>query len=289
MDYGIVLPHFAAFAAHDPAQRIVTAAEAAEALGFSTVWVADHIVFPSHIEGGYAFNPNDPFLDPLSVLAALSLKTTTVKLGTAVLILPYRHPLAAAKALATIDVLSGGRTVVGVGAGWLEKEFSALGVSIKERGSRTDEAIDIYKAAWTQDVLNFSGKHFQIADVKFLPKPVQKPRPSILIGGMTNGALRRVARRGDGWIAMGKSPDDLKAPLETLRTMTADVGRRLEDLQICMLPLGAPSLEHVLHDLPRYDALGVHHVYLSFRAWTDDFSELMKLMERFAREAGIQN
>lgn len=288
MDYGIVLPHFTAFAAHDPAERIVTAAETAEALGFRTVWVADHIVFPTRIEGGYAFNPEDPFLDPLTVLAALSLKTTTVKLGTAVLILPYRHPLATAKTLATIDVLSGGRMVVGVGAGWLEKEFTALGVSIKERGGRTDETIDIFKAAWTQDILNWSGKYFQIDDIKCLPKPGQKPRPPILIGGMTNGALRRVARRGDGWIAMGKSPDDIKARLEALRTMTADAGRQPADLQICMLPLGAPSLEYLLRDLPRYEALGVHHVYLSFRAWTDDFSELMKLMERFAREVGIQ-
>lgn len=287
MDYGIVLPHFTAFASEDPAHRIVTAAETAEALGYSTVWVADHVVFPSKIEGGYAFNPDDPFLDPLIVLAALSLKTTQVKLGTAVLILPYRHPLVAAKALATIDVLSGGRTVVGVGAGWLEKEFDALGVSIKERGSRTDETIDIFKAAWTQDVVNFNGRHFQIAEIKCLPHPVQTPRPPVLIGGMTKGALRRVARRGDGWIAMGSSPKDLQAPLDTLRSLTEEAGRGLEDLQICMLPLASPSLDQLLRDLPRYEELGVNHLYISFRAWTNDFSELMKLMERFARETGI--
>lgn len=289
MDYGIVLPHFTAFASEDPAHRIATAAEAAEALGYSTIWVADHLVFPSKMEGGYAFNPDDPFLEPLSVLAALSLKTTRVKLGTAVLILPYRHPLATAKALATIDVLSGGRTVVGVGAGWLEQEFDALGVSIKERGSRTDETIDIMKAAWTQPVVNFSGKHFEIADIKCLPQPVQTPQPPVLIGGMTKGALRRVARRGDGWIAMGNSPEAIAAPLETLAELTEQAGRSMADLQLCMLPLAAPSLDRLLDDLPGYDKLGLQHVYLSFRAWTNDFSELMRLMERFAREAGLRS
>ena len=108
------------------------------------------------------FNPEDPFLDPLTVLAALAYKTTTVKLGTAVLILPYRHPLAAAKALATIDVLSGGRTVVGVGAGWLEQEFTALGTSITERGARTNETMDIFKAVWTQETPAFAGKTFSV-------------------------------------------------------------------------------------------------------------------------------
>ena len=284
MDYGIVLPHFSSFAHEDPANRILTAATTAEDLGYSTVWVADHVVFPSQIPGGYVFNPEDPFLDPLTVLAALAYKTSRIKLGTAVLILPYRHPLAVAKALATIDVLSGGRLVVGVGAGWLEQEFTALGTSIKERGARTDETMDIFKAVWTQKTPQFSGKHFQFADIKFIPKPVQKPHPPLLVGGMSKGALRRVARRGDGWIAMGKGPDDVKQPLEILRKLTAKEGRNLDDLRICMLPLGAPSVDQLIQDIPRYADLGIQHVYLSFRAWTDEFSTLMELMEHFAKE-----
>lgn len=243
MDYGFVLPHFTTFANTEPAKRLVAAAEAAEGLGYSTVWVADHIVFPTKIEGGYAFNPNDPFFEPLTVLGALALRTTRVKLGTAVLILPYRHPLYTAKALATIDVLSGGRVVVGVGAGWLEPEFTALGVPIKERGSRTDETIEILKAAWTQDVLHFAGRHFQIENIKFVPQPLQKPRPPILVGGMTKGALRRIARLADGWVAMAKGPEDVKAPLDTLRDLATKAGRRPEDLRICVLPLAAPTLE----------------------------------------------
>ena len=289
MDYGIILPHFSAFAHEDPANRVLTAATTAEELGYSTLWVADHVIFPSKIEGGYAFNPEDPFLDPLTVLAALAYKTTKVKLGTAVLILPYRHPLATAKALATIDVLSGGRTVVGVGAGWLEQEFTALGTSIKERGARTNETMDIFKAVWTQETPRYAGKHFQFSDIKFIPKPVQRPHPPILVGGMTKGALRRTARRGDGWIAMGKRPDDIKEPLETLRELTAQEGRNPDDLQICMLPLGAPSVDQLIQDIPRYADLGVHHVYLSFRAWTDEFSELMKLMEHFAKEMKLSS
>jgi probable F420-dependent oxidoreductase len=288
MDYGIVLPHFGSFAREDVVSRVVAAAEAAEALGYSTVWVVDHIVFPAKIEGGYAFNPLDPILEPMTVLAALALKTTRVKLGTAVLILPYRHPIYTAKVLSTVDVLSGGRLVVGVGAGWLEQEFAALGQSITERGSRTNETIDIMKSLWTEDVPGYTGKHFQFGNIKFVPQPAQKPRPPILVGGMTPGALQRVARRGDGWIAMGKGPDDLQKPLDSLRTLTAKAGRKFEDLQINMLPLATPSLDQVIKDIPRYGALGVQHVYLSFRAWTSEFSQLMEMMARFAREVGLK-
>lgn len=288
MDYGIVLPHFGSFAREDVVPRVMAAAEAAEALGYSTVWVVDHIIFPAKIEGGYAFNPLDPILEPMTVLAALALKTTRVKLGTAVLILPYRHPIYTAKVLSTVDVLSGGRLVVGVGAGWLEQEFTALGQTIKERGSRTNETIDALKALWTEEVPSYAGKHFQFSNIKFVPQPVQKPRPPILVGGMTPGALQRVARRGDGWIAMGKSPDDLQKPLDSLREFTVKAGRNFADLQINMLPLAAPSLDQVITDIPRYGELGVQHVYLSFRAWTSEFSQLMEMMARFAREVGLK-
>ena len=101
---------------------------------------------------------------------------------------------------------------------------------------------------------------------------------------MSNGALRRTARRGDGWVATSKGPDDIKEPLETLREMTVQEGRNPDDLQICMLPMGAPSVDQLIQDLPRYEELGVQHVYLLFREWTDEFSELMRLMEHFAKE-----
>jgi len=288
MDYGIVLPHFGSFAREEVTQRIVAAAEAAEALGYSTVWVIDHLVLPAKVEGGYAFNPLDPFLEPITVLGALALKTTRVKLGTAVLVLPYRHPIYTAKALATVDVLSGGRLVVGVGAGWMEPEFTALGVPLAERGSRTNETIDILKALWTQDTPSYTGRHFQFNNIKFVPQPVQKPRPPILVGGMTKGALQRVARRGDGWIALGKSPEDLKAPLDTLRELTTKAGRKLEDLHLSMLPISTPTLDQVIKDVPRYSELGMHHLYLSCRTWTGEFPQLMALMAQFARELGLK-
>lgn len=288
MDYGIVLPHFGSFAREDVTHRIIAAAEAAEVLGYSTVWVVDHVVLPAKVEGGYAFNPLDPFLEPLTILGALALKTTRLKLGTAVLVLPYRHPLYTAKALATVDVLSGGRLVVGVGAGWMEPEFTAFGIPIAERGSRTNETIDVLKALWTQETPSYAGRHFQFSNIKFVPQPVQKPRPPILVGGMTKGALQRVARRGDGWIALGKGPEDLKAPLGTLQELTRKAGRKPEELHLSMLPLSTPSLDQVIKDLPGYAEVGVQHLYLSFRAWTADFSQLMEMMARFAREAGLK-
>jgi probable F420-dependent oxidoreductase len=287
MDYGIVLPHFGSFAHQEAADRIVAVAETAESLGYSTAWVIDHLVLPAKVEGGYAFNPLDPFLEPITVLGALALRTSRIKLGTAVLVLPYRHPIYTAKALATVDVLSGGRLVVGVGAGWMEPEFAALGVPIAERGSRTNETIDVLKALWTEDVPSYNGRHFQFSNIKFVPQPVQKPRPPILVGGMTKGALQRVSRRADGWIAIGKSPADLKQPLETLREMAAQAGRKPGELHISMLPISAPSLEQVIDDLPRYAELGVQHLYLSMRAWTTEFSRFMELMARFADAAGL--
>jgi probable F420-dependent oxidoreductase len=287
MDYGIVLPHFGSFARKEAAHRIIAVAEAAESLGYSTVWAIDHLVLPAKVEGGYAFNPLDPFLEPITVLGALALRTSRIKLGTAVLVLPYRHPIYTAKALATVDVLSGGRLIAGVGAGWMEPEFAALGVPLAERGSRTNETIDALKALWTEDVPSYHGRHFQFSNIKAVPAPVQRPWPPILVGGMTKGALQRVVRRADGWIALGKSPAELRQPLETLREMAAKAGRRPEELQICMAPVSTPSLEQVLDDLPHYAELGVQHLYLSMRAWATEFSRFMELMGRFADAARL--
>jgi probable F420-dependent oxidoreductase len=287
MDYGIVLPHFGSFARTEAAERIIAVAAAAESLGYSTAWAIDHLVLPAKVEGGYAFNPMDPFLEPITVLGALALRTSRIKLGTAVLVLPYRHPIYTAKALATVDVLSGGRLIVGVGAGWMEPEFAALGVPIAERGSRTNETIDVLKALWTEDVPSYNGRHFQFGNIKSVPPPLQKPRPPILVGGMTKGALQRVVGRGDGWIALGKSPADLSRPLETLREMAVKAGREPDELRVCMLPISAPSLDQVIQDLPRYAEMGVQHLYLSMRAWTTEFSRFMELMGRFADAAGL--
>jgi probable F420-dependent oxidoreductase len=217
----------------------------------------------------------------------LALRTTRVKLGTAVLVLPYRHPVYTAKALATVDMLSGGRLLVGVGAGWMEPEFAAFGVPLAERGSRTSETIDVLKVLWTEETASYAGRHFQFNDVKFVPQPVQKPWPPILVGGMTDGALRRVVRQGDGWIAIGKSPDDLRQPLGKIKELAAKAGRNFSELHISMLPIGAPGIDNVIDDLPRYADAGVHHLYLSMRAWTTEFSQFMELMGRFARAAGI--
>jgi probable F420-dependent oxidoreductase len=287
MDYGIVLPHFGSFAHKQVADRLIGVAETAESLGYSTAWVIDHLVLPAKAEGDYPFNPLDPFLEPITVLGALALRTSRIKLGTAVLILPYRHPIYTAKALATVDVLSGGRLVVGVGAGWMEPEFAALGIPIAERGSRTNETIDVLKALWTEDVPSYNGRHFRFSNIKSVPQPAQKPRPPILVGGMTKGALQRVVRRADGWIAIGKSPADLAQPLATLREIAEKAGRNPRELHISMVPVSAPSLEQVIDDLPRYTELGVHHLYLSMRAWTTEFSRFMELMARFADAAGL--
>jgi probable F420-dependent oxidoreductase len=190
----------------------------AEAVGFDAVWFADHIVIPRQVQslypyaadGASPFDPDQPFYEPLSVLNFLAGCTQRIRLGTHVLIIPYRHPVFTAKILATLDVLSGGRLMLGIGVGWMEEEFQALGVSTyAERGAVTNEYLRLFKELWTKDRPHFQGKYCQVWDIGFYPKPVQKPHPPIWIGGHSTPALRRAATLGDGWMPIGLRPQPL--------------------------------------------------------------------------------
>ena len=215
-------------------------AQRAEDLGFDSVWVSDHIVVPRHIESFYPYDPNgvpgfqpdEAYYEPLAALNFLAGCTHRVRLGTHVLILPYRNPVLTAKILATLDVLSGGRVILGAGVGWMEEEFLALGLdTYHQRGAVTDEYIQLYKELWTKDEPVFQGKYYQISGSAFEPKPVQKPHPPIWIGGHTGPAIRRAAKYGDGWLPLGLQPPAILEPEEMagkiarLRTLTAQAGR----------------------------------------------------------------
>jgi probable F420-dependent oxidoreductase len=220
MKFGVVLPIW---------QLSITDAETltlrAEEQGLDAVLVPDHILAKPATTQHYG--PSWP--DPFSLLAFLAGRTRRIQVGASVIVLPYRNPLVAAKAAATVDQVSGGRLIFGVGVGWDEGEFRDLGLAFRQRGAITDEYIKIIKAAWSSDVPSFSGKYFSFAGATFAPRPLQKPHPPIWVGGLpgtlSSPALRRTAELGDVWHPLGLSLDDLEKGIAKIREMATRAGR----------------------------------------------------------------
>lgn len=205
MDWGIHLPHLGRQATRD---SLAAFAQRAEELGFHSGWVSDHIAWPSAIDSSYPYSddgsfpapPDTPWLDPLGTLFYVAACTEQLRLGTTVLILGYRPPVTTAKSIATLDVLSGGRTILGVGVGWMREEFEVLGMPFDHRGRRADEQLEVFQALFTQERPSYKGTYYSFPEVGFYPKPVQAHVP-IWVGGDTEPALRRTARFGDAFHA----------------------------------------------------------------------------------------
>jgi probable F420-dependent oxidoreductase len=207
MKFGIHLPQFGRAAGPESISR---AARHAEELGFSDVWVSDHIVVPNGVK-----YPPAHLYEPLITLVWAAAATEQVGVGTSILIAPNRHPVHLAKELATLDQLSKGRVVLGLGTGWLAEEFATLGVPVAERGSRTNECVDVLRACWgDEDPVNFAGTRVTIVDMKVRPKPAHDI--PIWIGGLSEGAIRRAETRGDGWHGIG-APEVVQPMAKRLR------------------------------------------------------------------------
>ncbi len=230
MKLGICVPHYGRPIQVD---RILEVVRRAEKRGLDSVWVTDHIIVPRDLEIIY----RDHMLDPLAVLPWLAGVTQRISLGTSVVILPYRSPIPVAKLLASVDVLSGGRLIFGAAIGWMEGEFAALGVPFRERASRTDEALELIRALWTQEHPEIQTKRYRLQGVKASPMPLQKPRPPILIGGGSEGAFRRVARYGDGWHATGTSHEAFRQGQEAIERFWKEAGRAGMPLWTLRLPI----------------------------------------------------
>jgi probable F420-dependent oxidoreductase len=287
----------------------------ADALRYASVFVTDHVVLPvSAARSVYPYAPTGQFpggarqdyLDPLAMLGFLARATTRVRLGTSVLVIPYRHPLVLAKTLATVDVLSRGRVILGAGAGWLREEFEALGAPpFEERGAVTDEYLRVMRLAWTADPVTFDGRYCRVAPVHALPKPAQAGGIPVWIGGHTRAAIRRAATLGDGWHPIGLRPpatlmpDEYEASVKQLHAFAKEAGRDPSAITLSFRapmevrssrakapagdrPMFQGTAAEVIGDIRRYEALGVSHMV--FDPVRPELRSLLDNMARFAEE-----
>jgi probable F420-dependent oxidoreductase len=235
------------------------AALAADRLGFESAWLPEHLVFPLAMSGQLVpgeehppVPPSTPIFDAAAYLSWLAAQTTQIRLGTFVYLLGLRHPFVGARAFATLDILSGGRAEVGIGAGWLVTEWPAAGLDPRTRGRRLDETIDVCKRLWTEEVVEHHGEFYDFEPVMFEPKPVQKPHPPLVIGGESDRALRRAAERCDGWIGMSHTPESVVPQIAKLRTFEADAGRA--DRPVITTVMGTVESHD---DIKRWEEAGV--------------------------------
>lgn len=244
----------------DP-EAAVRVARAAEEAGFDSVWTAEHVVLPDPQVPPSPAPPGLPFLDPAAALAHLAAQTETLKLATGIIILPQRNPLVLAKELASVDVLSKGRLVFGLGAGYLVPEFEALGIPFAERGARTDEYIDAILALWTQEKPSYRGRFVSFQGVRAEPRPVQKPHPPLVVGGQSAGACRRSVSRGQGWYGFDLDPAAARGCLEGLARARQEAVRPevLGELEITVTPPAGPLGRDLMR---QYEDLGVHRLVL---------------------------
>jgi len=218
---------------------VVTTAQAAEAAGFDSLWAGEHVILPDPQAPPSPMAPQDPALDPLVALTWAAAHTSTMRLATGIVIVPQRNPVVLAKQIASLDVLSRGRFTFGIGVGYLEPEFRAIGADFANRGAITDEYVDAMEHLWYDENPEYHGRYVEFAGVDAHPRPVQRPIP-IVVGGRTPAAYRRAVRRGHGWYGFAMTPDDLAAHLAGLRAAEVDFERpaALGPLEITVTPQG---------------------------------------------------
>ena len=244
MEYGICVPHYG-----KPVdiERSLGVARSAEELGFDSVWVTDHLFVPRTLDIIY----RDNMLEPLAFLSHLAAVVPRVRLGTSVIILPYRNPIIVAKMLATIDQLSHGRLIFGAAVGWMEEEFRALNVPFAERGALSDESLRIIRDIWTQGLVSHHGQFYQYDDMQASPRPVQPSGPPIWIGGNSARARRRVAELGDGWHTSGLDAATMAPGCAHVRELWAKNGRAGQPVFSARIDLALEGVSETVLSYPQ--------------------------------------
>ena len=283
MDFGANI--FGVGALADPG-ALADAARLAEDLGYHSVFVADHVAMPRTLaskypysrDGGFPYDPDQDWLDPLVALGYLAGRTTRIRIGTSITVLPMRHPIVTAKQVATADRLSNGRVIFGVGVGWMAEEFGLLGVPFADRGRRMDEYLALVKTLWTEKTPTFAGEYFQVGDCAVTPKPVQKPHVPVWIGGDSPAALRRAARLGDGWHSAGTSLAELPDKLRRLGAELDAAHRDRKDLVVSAFPTDRFTIDVVR----QFAAHGVDHVMVP--VFSFDAAKVRQRLEHIAAD-----
>jgi probable F420-dependent oxidoreductase len=252
------------------ASQLAPVSVAAEALGYDSVWIGEHVVTPLTRKTPYpyaaddrqqGFEPAMPYYDPFAALAAIGMVTTRVKLATGVSVLPLTDPFRLARSVTTVDLLSNGRFCLGVGAGWLREEYDIMRADWAGRFRRLEEMIEVMRKLWTEESPAFDGELFSFPAVAFEPRPVQQPHPPLVFGGNSIGALRRAARLGDGWFGSGIEPSQLPEYLDRLIALRAEARPNDQRLEITV----GVSTERCAEAIEQYAALGVDRVIV--RPW----------------------
>ena len=298
MEFGVTIPNNWGV---DNPQDVISFGPLAEALGYDSVWVMDHL-----FNNGYIRERLDdkPYYHPMATLSHISALTERVRLGTSVLVLPYHNPVELAKYAATLDQMSGGRVVLGVGVGAMAPEFEALGVPLNQRGSLTNESIDVMNELWANEDPSYASGRWRFDDLKFAPKPRQTaggvPHVPLWVGGSSPGALRRAARRGDGWHPSGVSAEEFAIGRQSVRQLAESAGRDPDGLvmsaRVEVEAHGHPSSDRaadrarltgddpagMIAGIDAYREAGVEHLALALN--TGDVARLRELMQLIAED-----
>jgi probable F420-dependent oxidoreductase len=228
--FGLAIENFAPAPRNPSIEELVSYAQRAEELGFSSLWAWDHMLLGTR-------RPF-PFLESLSTLTALAMVTRTARLGTGVLVLPLRNPVVLAKTTATVDRISGGRLTLGLAAGWYEREFDACGVPFKRRGRIFESNLELLQSMWSGEAVSGEAGGIEFRNAVMLPPPLQRPRPTVLIGGYVDRVLRRVATRADGWLTYFYTPDSFRNAWGRIGAFAEEAGRDPGSLRnVAQLPI----------------------------------------------------
>ena len=294
MQFGVTVGNFGTYGKQGGARDLVRIARRAELLGFDSVWVHDHLFMPATIRARYPYNESgvagfayrQDIYDPLATMAAIAVQTSRVEIGTSVLIIPYRNPVVLARMLATLDQLSHGRIILGLGVGWMQEEFEALGIGdyYPVRGSVTDEWIRICLALWTNEgAVDYEGRFHSFSGLSASPRPVRQPHIPLWVGGKGEVAWRRVARYGSGYHSITSSPEEIRAELSHVHEELERRGRDPAQLVVSMLGprvvigrhVDTPatvsgSRDEIIDRLGEYERAGLQHALA-----TPSFGELL--------------
>ena len=276
-------------------QELVDLAVLADTLGYDSLWVTEHLLNVGYIGERLG---NKPYYHSLGMLSFIAARTKNIALGTSVVVLPFRHPADQAKFAATIDQLSGGRLILGIGTGALEAEFEALNIPFRERGAITNESMQVMKTLWTQERASFHGRYWNFDDIMFSPKPLQKPHVPLWVAGMSPAAYRRTGTLGDGWHATGIPLEDFIAGRDEIRRIAKEAGRDPAQITMSMRinvsygtkftteterrsVLDGDDLDAMIAAIAEWRAAGVEHLILA--PATTDMAQLSVEAERIAK------